>query len=80
MELKRDVQMIRADTGVSRAHEFNAQKIMDAIFKIETDHWGYIGYSQGTRIPRIIGMTQQDSTKPTRFCTNGVDFWSYFDY
>jgi hypothetical protein len=42
----RGIHTIRADTATARALNFNAQRIIEAIRKVDTP-WGYIGYSQG---------------------------------
>jgi len=44
---RRGVTFIRADTGTVKKHEYNAEKIEEAIRKVPTQTWGIIGYSQG---------------------------------
>jgi len=44
---KRGIETIRADTGTARSFEFNALMIEEAINDCKTEHFGYIGYSQG---------------------------------
>ncbi len=46
MEQERGVHLIRANTGLSRSLEYNADRIIEAIESCQTP-WGIIGYSQG---------------------------------
>ncbi|MDA3862564.1 MAG: hypothetical protein PF689_01705 [Deltaproteobacteria bacterium] len=46
LESTRGVKVVRADTKTARTLEFNADKILEEIIKLNTP-WGYIGYSQG---------------------------------
>ena len=46
LEQQRGVRVIRANTGLSRSLEYNADRIIEAIESCETP-WGIIGYSQG---------------------------------
>ncbi|MGM0597002.1 MAG: hypothetical protein ACQES9_08195 [Myxococcota bacterium] len=46
LEASRGVKVVRADTKTARTLEFNADKIVEEISKLDTP-WGYIGYSQG---------------------------------
>ena len=46
LEERRSVRLVRADTATARSLEYNAQRIIEAISKVEGP-WGYVGYSQG---------------------------------
>ena len=46
LERDRGVQLVRANTGLSRSLEYNADRIIEAIAACDSP-WGIIGYSQG---------------------------------
>ncbi|MBM4354467.1 MAG: hypothetical protein FJ109_11865 [Deltaproteobacteria bacterium] len=46
IEARRGVRIVRADTATARSLEYNAQRIIEAVSRVDGP-WGYIGYSQG---------------------------------
>jgi hypothetical protein len=47
LRAKYGVTIIRSDTATFRDVEFNAVAVVDAVERVKTKAWGYVGYSQG---------------------------------
>lgn len=41
------VDIVRSDTGTGRTHNYNASRVIEAVKRVKTAQWGWLGYSQG---------------------------------